>query len=435
MNAKRRTKRHLHRLAAPKPLWAALALGVLIAAPASAATTIEVFIRPNTSDEPIYAAIKQAFEASHPDIRIDYVRASFSDYWKKIPVLYAADTAPDVIFPSTSYAVQYALQGMLLPLDELAAQDHFDLNQYFAPIIDQYRVGGTLYALPNDFAALAYIYNVDQFNEAGLTQPQNGWSWAQFLAAATKLTQADANGKVTRFATTWPYTTPFIWSASGSNFFDDELWPSKFLLDSPAGFEGAQFLQDLRWRYHVAPRPGEKADFVHGTAAMQTLGHWTIPSMLQQASFKWNLVSLPVDRYAVQRKDGSGWSIMKNSKHIKEAWAFVKFIAGPEGEKLQAGLQFITPAQKAAAASSDWRDIPGHPDVSQDAFVAGLEHAFNNYILTNPRADAFNKLINPALNKVFNNQATPKGAIAAIAPAVNELLAQVQADKAKRQGN
>lgn len=410
--------------------WGLVLLSGLIGSSGQAATTIDVMIRPNPGDEHVWDALKQGFEQAHPDIKVNYIKASFGEYFQKIQVMYAGGSAPDVIFPNTSYAVQYALQGILLPLDDLARQDRFDLNQYFQPIIDQYRVGGKLYALPNDFAAQAYIYNADHFAAQGIRAPGVDWTWDDFVAIGRKLTvDTNGDGKIDRFASTSPPAQYLIWSALGTNYFDDELRPQKFLLKSPEAYAALQFYQDLRWEHHVIPQPGEPADFYAGTASMMILGHWTIPVVLDRATFDWGLLSIPRSRYSVQRKDGSGWAIMSPTRHRNEAWKFVRFAGGAEGQLLLAREQFITPGHRRVATSPEWQRIPDHPGVSKEPFVHGLNHAFNNYISVHPRTNDLVGLINPAIGKVFDKKETPRGAIEAIAPAVEQLLATIASEK------
>jgi len=316
---------------------------------------------------------------------------------------------------------------MLLPLDDLARQDHFSLADIFPEVLSMYRVEGKLYGLPQGIASMAFLYNTDQFADKGVQPPLLDWTTNDYLAIGRKLTvDTDGDGKIDRFAVGGVNYNFFLWSALGSNYFDSELYPRKFLLNSPAGYLGLQFIQDMRWKEHIIPQPGEAADIYVGTASMSMIGHWNLAVVLKQANFSWNLLSVPRIKDSVQRADGSAWCASKSTKHAAEAWAYVKFAGGYEGNFIQAKEQYITPAHRRVAVAPEWRVIPGAPNVSKEPFVYGLEHSYNNYVLTHPRGGDVMNLVNPAINSVWNNQATPQQAMESIAPAVLELLLQLK---------
>lgn len=390
---------------------------------AATTTTIDVYIRPNANDEFVYDALKAGFEKAYPNIKVNYLKSPIGDYWQKIEVMYAAGTPPDVIFPSTSKTVEYASLGMLLPLDNQIKAEKFDLDQYFKPIVDQYRVNGLLYGLPNDFAANAVSYNIDLFAARGVSAPGLDWTVDEFVDKARKLTyDSNGDGKIDIFGTGMPATPFWIWSALGTNFFDNEQTPHKFLLNQPDAFNALQSLHDLRWQYHVTPQPGESCNFDNGTCAMLQVGHWVLPNTIKVANFNWGLLTSPRFKYSVQRNDGSSWAIIKTAAHPQEAWTFIKYAGGFEGQMLLAKEQFITPAHRRVASSNEWQRIPGKPQVSKTPFTYGLDHAFNNYILSHPRGVPLVNLVNGALNKVLNNQDTPQGAINSILTTVQQML-------------
>lgn len=161
---------------------------------------------------------------------------------------------------------------------------------------------------------------------------------------------------------------------------------------------------------------------------MNVIGHWTLTVYLKNATFKWGLLTIPQKNYAVQRADGSCWSVVESTNHAREAWEFVKFAAGMQGLSLWAREQFITPAHRLVASSDLWLRVPGHPHISKVPFVYGVEkHAFNGYGLVHPRRDSFFSVIDAALNRVYNKETDPKSAISSIIPVIEKLLAEVAA--------
>ena len=55
------------------------------------------------------------FEAENPDIKVDFMHIP-QNYFQKIHLLFASNTAPDVIFINNHYLPMYANAGLLEPL-------------------------------------------------------------------------------------------------------------------------------------------------------------------------------------------------------------------------------------------------------------------------------------------------------------------------------
>ena len=63
----------------------------------------------------------------------------------------------------------------------------FDTSVYLPGLLEPGTVDGELYFLPKDYSTLAVYYNKTLFDEAGVEYPQDGWTWDDFLSAATTL--------------------------------------------------------------------------------------------------------------------------------------------------------------------------------------------------------------------------------------------------------
>ncbi|HET7559039.1 MAG TPA: extracellular solute-binding protein, partial [Limnochordia bacterium] len=184
-----------------------LGLGATLAwsAPTLAATqTVVVWSR----DAGVPAPIVAAFEAAHPDIKIDNVGVPCGQMDDKLGVALAANQRIDVVLNPCMRTWPYlAHKGYFTDLNPYIKRDRAALDAGgVIPLAYQIQAG------PNGLSGVAFqlrtglmvTYNVDHFDAAGLARPAPtwgaSWSWDDFLADAKKLTLTDPAGKTKQYA-------------------------------------------------------------------------------------------------------------------------------------------------------------------------------------------------------------------------------------------
>jgi len=129
--------------------------------------TIWTFWLSPTFDEYIQNAIA-GFQEAYPGVTVNWEdhQATFRD---DLNAAFAAGNAPDVINLSISegWVTQYASEGNLLALDDLAPQAAVDT--YFPNLWDQQVVDGKHYQFPYYQGIQVNLVNKQIFEEAGLT--------------------------------------------------------------------------------------------------------------------------------------------------------------------------------------------------------------------------------------------------------------------------
>ena len=167
------------------------------------------------------------------------------------------------------------------------------------------------------------------------------WSWEEFVAICQKLT-TERNGydatnpnfdaeHITTYGVAFPpaelFTLPFIYSNGGQVASDDGR---KLLLNQPAAVDALQKMQDLIYRYHVAPTPTTlesmpSASFMlqTGKVAMDIGGHWKILD-LSQMGFDWGIGVLPYLKEPTTIICGPALGIFTSSKHQEETFQLFK---------------------------------------------------------------------------------------------------------------
>ncbi len=218
------------------------------------------------------------------------------------------------------------------------------------------RTIGKIYGFPRDNDTTVLYYNKDLFDDAGVAYPDETWTWDEFLEAAKALTVRDARGRVVQYGVVLESNKYFNFlHQNGADMFDDPLNPTRFTLDDPKAIEALQFMADLINEHQVAPsfaqmlQLGSSTElFQTGRVAMAMTNAARIPTF-QQAPFEWGVAPLPAGRTGIRANTmgGAGYVISANTKHPEEAWTFLKFLAGEEGQAIFAKTGVAVPAYRS----------------------------------------------------------------------------------------
>jgi len=377
----------------------------------------------------------QDWQVEHPDIKIVFEHTPYSGYDSKILTRIAGGAAPDVIATEVDYFVTFASKKVLEDLNPYleADQEDFSINDFFPSILDRFTVGDALYAIPRDVAPFACVFfNKKLFDAAGLPYPKDNWTWDDMLRSARALTKTDENGRIVQYGFYgWAWQN-FIYGNGGA-MVDDVKNPTKTLLDDPKSVEGLQFYADMINLYKVMPTPVAMANlgmgidlmFASGRLAMFLSGVWETPG-LRKYDFEWDVAMFPKGPNGTRGfgSGGSGYAILKSSKHKKEAWEVIKALTGPKGQAQLAKKGLAQPSRISVAKSDSWAKDPAPP-----ANKVMLNEAVK-YIVFSPFDPQWReiqeKYLLPKLDLVFNGKKTAAEAMGEITPKINSLL---QADK------
>jgi ABC-type glycerol-3-phosphate transport system substrate-binding protein len=310
------------------------------------------------------------FQKSHPDIKVELLRVPYDDYMTKLSTQLAAGNGPDVIFVSSDDVMNLSMKGTLEPLEEYAKGDSESLVKDTWPsLIADNTINNHLYVIPRDIDPQCDIYyNKKAFDEAHIPYPKDNWTWKEFLADAQALIKKDAKGNTVRwgFVDDAPRLEPWIYSGGGK-WVDDSHHPTKFTFNTPEFIRAIQFRGDLINKYKVMPTPsslkamggmGSSDLFLNGATGMFLSGLWHTPEFRDIKDFDWDIAVTPLGPGGKRGfgLGGSGYGILSTSKNKKGAWELVKYIAGPEGQKLMAETGLVFPGLRSVANSKSFLD-------------------------------------------------------------------------------
>ena len=408
-----------------KRLWSAvLGLALSAATPAFADTNLVFAFWGDPPEVPPFQKIAADYMAKHPDVHIELQSAPWSGYFTKLDAELAAGGGPDVFFITN--VPSYAARNTLEDLGPWIDKTKIPIAQYVKDSLRIHSLNGKLYSIPRDNATNVLYYTQDDFDKAGIKYPSADWKWSDLEDAAKKLPVTDG-GRVTRYgivleSNAWP-----MWVyQNGGSVFDDPVQPTTFTLADDKATQAIQFLGDLINKDKATPN-FQEADQMGGTASMfvadQASMAITNASRLgsySAATFKWAVAPLPSgpDGIHANEAGGAGFAMNANSKVKDAAWEFMQYLCGPEGQ-----IAFTSsggsPAVPAMIGNADVKASFKAPFA--DVFLSETEAGkvfpqFPKYV------DITNKLIQPALDKVWNGEATAADALGAIKDQANAAL-------------
>jgi multiple sugar transport system substrate-binding protein len=324
-----------------------------------------------------------AFEEKYPNIELELVNIP-EDYSQKINSMLIGGNAPDVILSWEADINRFAENGAIDSLDEyIADTTEFSMDE-FIPAVNEINTTGETYGLPWVYATEFLYYNKDLFDAAGVEYPNENWTWADFQEAAKKLTVREGDQTVQ-----WgvdAISFPGIWYSAIGAAGDDVVKDGK--LDLGDGLRKAlEFENQLTNVDKVAPLPssgGQVADlFAAGKAAMTRQGSWYTLAYGEN-DFNWDIAPLPKEERSYASLHTGFFTINSQSKHKEEAWKFIEFMMGDEGQKMLSS-QFHNPSARTNIAANGDYQVPGkNGPTSWDVFEKTEDAGRFGYVLVNP---------------------------------------------------
>jgi multiple sugar transport system substrate-binding protein len=276
----------------------------------------------------------------------------------------------------TKYA-QFALLEQIVDIQPLVERDKVPTDIYFPGLTDLWIHNGKRYGLPKDWDTEGIMYNVDMLKKAGIDpEIMKTWTWnpkdgGTFGEVIAKLT-LDANGnnglspnfdktKVVQYGFNLGSKVDGMGAMGGqhqwssfavSNGFKyvNGLWGNRYYYDDPKLAETIQWIVNLWLKKGYTPTYpeqlslGKLALFQAKKVAMDIDGSWTLNGYLG-SSFPVAFGRLPAGPLGRRSMFGTkADSIYVGTKHLEEAWKWVKYLASSPCEDIIGESGVIFPA-------------------------------------------------------------------------------------------
>jgi multiple sugar transport system substrate-binding protein len=335
------------------------------------AVTISFLAEGEAEEVQAYEDIVAAFEQQQDRIHVELRFADEGpELIEQLSTAIAGDDPPDIFLMNYRDYGQFAAKGAIEPIaGRLASSSVLHEEDFYESAMAPFKFDGTnQMCIPQNASSLVVYYNADMFADAKLDDPATGWKWEEFLQDAVQLTKGDVYGvgvdpQLIRMA-------PFIWS-NGGQVVDDEANPTRLALDGRLSIQAMQRFLDLRAAYGVSP-PAELADatpleeqFLDGSLAMYMDSRKVVPTLRTITDFDWDVAPLPVLKEPATILHSDAYCMTAGSDDQDEAWTFMEFALGPQGQEIAAETGRTVPSLTSVAESETFLDPQSEPSNSQ----------------------------------------------------------------------
>ncbi len=323
-----------------------------------------------------YDPIIEAYEASHPGVKIETTDLGSSDYNQMImtQLTGGGDDLDIVSVKDVPGYAQMVSTGRLLNLSEIGAVPP-DTSGY-GGLIEALTVDGSIYALPFRTDFWIVYYNKDLFDAAGVEYPTNDMTWAEFDDKARAVTSGFGADKVYgAHLHTWRSTVQLPAIQSGEN----KLVAKDYSFLKPWYERALKLQEDGIVRSYSSLKTSQthySGPWFSSQIAMLPMGSWFIGTQIakvksgESTASNWGLAKYPhpegVEAGATAGQVTS-LGINANSKKVDAAKDFIEWVSGPEGAAIVSNTGTI-PALRdenvvSTIASTD--GFPADPESAQ----------------------------------------------------------------------
>lgn len=398
--------------------------------------------------ETVIPTFEKQMAAKGTPVKVRLVEFGGSD--EELKAQYALDLKAgkghDVMAFDGFWTAEFVAGGLIKPLEEIAGPE---VNQWegWAQIPETVQAllmyQGKRYGIPTGTDVRVIWYRKDLFKKAGLPENWQPTSWEDIFAAARQIKKAlpgvipmQVNaGTNMGEATTMQGFYPVLLSA-GSFIFDWDQ--NKWIVRSPSMLDALNFykrvyidekLGDARIQLIKGGREQSFAGFRDGKIAMLWEGDWFWRSVLNPATKSewaipnrdevvgWARIPAREPGKGFRGQDfvtisgGTGFILNPNTKHPKEAWAFLSFMFSKE---MLMEFQKIEPRIRARS------DVPVTGDPVMTELVKLLPLTTVRPML--PVYPKVSQAAQLATERVVSGEMTPEQAMEAYAKEVTDLV-------------
>ncbi|WMJ88813.1 ABC transporter substrate-binding protein [Anaerocolumna sp. MB42-C2] len=329
----------------------------------------------DTNQEPGLRKIMDDFTAK-TGTKVEIQVTPWDQYWTMLEAGATGGTLPDVFWMHSNEIAKYSEYEMLLDLtDRIDKSSVVDMSKFPQDIVNIYKwQGEKQYAMPKDIDTIALWYNKTMFDEAGLSYPDDSWTWDDFKDACKKLTKPDGSqyGFTLAPSSNQDGWYNMVYDMGGTVISDDKK-ASGF--DQPGTIKAIDFAsglvkEGLTPPYETIAENNANALFEAGKVAMITQGSWMLADLCNNDYVKANcdVAVLPKDATTGRRAsiyNGLGWAAAANTNKPDQAWALIEYLGSQEAQQKQSDLGIVISAYEGTV--SNW--TKAYPDFNTQAYL------------------------------------------------------------------
>ncbi|WP_408009545.1 ABC transporter substrate-binding protein [Pseudalkalibacillus sp. A8] len=362
--------------------------------------------------------IIKAFEKEHPNINVEF-REMPSDTGAQhdayVTALNGKSSEIDVMDLDVVWPAEFAQAGYVMPLDRFLKNDGIDLKDYNEGAVSAANFEGRQWAMPKFIDAGMLFYQTDITEE-----PSKNWDELMSQASELKGEEGTKFGylmQAKQYEGLVCNAVEFIASYGGSIVNED----GEVVVDSEESIKGLEKLVEVANSDFVPENittftePESHTSFIEGESPF--IRNWPYQYALandeEQSKIVGNVGVVPLpEGDAGSAAALGGWmtAINQFSEHPEEAWEFVKFMTGPEGQKISAIHGGLAPT--ISSLFEDEEILEANPFFKEEGFVNALESAVSRPVV--PNYPEISEIIQIEVSKAIAGESTPEEAAKAM---------------------
>lgn len=399
-----------------KALTLVLVVASLALLASSAMAQVTITFATREVREP-YADIVAAFNASHPDIKVELLPLISNEYVPQLLTMFAGGTGPDVFFVYEADILAWAHQGLMAELDSFLEKDpELNFDAIYEPTWSAMTLNGKIYGVSEYVNPNGLVwFNKTMFEEAGLESPialdrRGAWTMEAMRENARKLSRIGADGARESWglyiSNWWGPIYSFLMS-NGLTFSDAN---GNLALNSENNLRAVEYLRE--WTVEDQSTNSyqgidEAAHLREKRLGMAIAGGWYTWVIPVIEPIEVDVVPMPVgiDGGRTAMISNPAIAMNPNTPHKEAAWTFMKYILVGEGAEIRARREGDLPSAKHLAHL-----VEGSGPTWQEAMSRSMEWAvpMPNELLIRPGSMELMLYGGQSLEAVWRGEADAK---------------------------
>ncbi|RWZ58782.1 ABC transporter substrate-binding protein [Halobacillus fulvus] len=372
--------------------------------------------------------IVKAFNEANPNINVSF-REMPSDTGQQhdayVTMLNAESPEIDVMDLDVIWPAEFAQAGYVLDLDRFIQRDGIETGDYNQGALSAAQFNGKQWAMPKFIDAGMLFYRTDLVGEDEVPQ-----TWDELAESASTL-QGEGGTEFGYLMQAKQYeglvcnAVEFI-AAYGGQILDEN---GDVAVNTPETVKGIAKLVEIAQSDYVPGNINTFTEVESHTAFIEGQSPY-----IRNWPYQWNLANDENESEIVgnvgvaplpEGDAGSaaalgGWMTAINaySENKEEAWEFLKFMTGPEGQKISAIYGGLAPT--LPELFEDEEILEANPFFQEEGFQNALESAVSRPVA--PNYPEVSEVIQINVSRAIAGEVTPEEAVAAMEEELNQVM-------------
>lgn len=370
----------------------------------------------------------EAFEEAFPHIQVE-LREMPTDTGQQhdayVTAFNAASSEIDVFDMDVIWPAEFAQAGYVMELDRFIQQDGVDLDKYNQGALSAAQFNGKQWAMPKFIDVGMLFYRNDIISEEEVPRT---WDELEEMAKEKQGTEGTEFGYLMQGKQYEGLVTnaiEFI-ASYGGEVLDEN---GNVVVNSPETIKGLEKLVAIATSDFVPDNvtnftePESHTAFIEGQSVF--IRNWPYQYALandeeqSKIADKVGVAPLPAgDEGSASALGGWMAAINKNTEHPQEAWEFLKFMTGAEGQKISAVYGGLAPTLHSLY--EDQEVLEANPFFAEEGFVQAVERAVPRPVA--PNYAEISEVMQIQVSQAIAGQISVEEAVQVMEQAIHESL-------------